>query len=182
MTDGSKRSVPQLLMRRDTLTGLAVCSVPHGCSVRRAVQNDEAGIAGVLSRAFSADWDADRVRSSLTRARDVESVYVVQANEQVVGTASARVDPVSFPGEGYLHWVGVLPEWQRRGLGRAVCVRVLQRFAEMGLTGAVLETDDHRLDAVRLYLRLGFRPANRNDGDQQRWEQVLRALGEQKEW
>ncbi len=168
-------------MERHSLTDLPEIGLPAKYEVRAADTADEEGIARVLRLAFDVEWDADRVRRNLTGAPDVDSVYVVTAAGQVAATASARLAPGSFPGRGYLHWVGVAPEWRGRGLGAAVCVRVLHRFAELGLNGAVLETDDHRLDAVRLYLRLGFEPSPRTETDPGRWDAVLNALEARKE-
>jgi mycothiol synthase len=58
-----------------------------------------------------------------------------------------------------------------------VILAVLHHFRESGCTGAVLETDDHRLPAIRLYLSLGFLPQMVAPDHPERWRAVFQALG-----
>jgi len=173
----SPDKLPQLLMRREHLRDLPRAATPYGFELRRATPEDEESLARLLLSVFGGTWAADTVRRTLTRSPDVDSVYVVVRGDEAVATASARLDPQAFPGEGYVHWVGVSAEYRKRRLGLAVCVRVLERFAELGCEGAVLETDDYRLDAVRIYLGMGFRPAHRHSHDAERWDEVMRHIG-----
>jgi mycothiol synthase len=163
-------------MRRANLDDLPEYTLPAGCVLRAAEVGDEPGLAALLASAFESDWTPDRVRSGLTQAADVDTVFVIVCGSEVVATASSRLIPLAFPNEGYLHWVGVAPEARGKGLGRAVCVRALERFRELGCRGAVLETDDHRLPALRMYLGMGFVPAYRHPSDAERWAAVMRGM------
>ncbi len=45
-----------------------------------------------------------------------------------------------------------------RGLGRAVCAAVVRRLLSAGYHRIYLKTDDFRLPAITVYLRMGFVP------------------------
>jgi ribosomal protein S18 acetylase RimI-like enzyme len=60
-----------------------------------------------------------------------------------------------FPHEGYVNWIGTHPEHTRRGLGAYLMYRLLEDFIDRGFSSTVLETD-HRLPAIRTYLKMGF--------------------------
>lgn len=167
----------QLLMRKQDLTVADGATPPEGYAVRahRADQHDE--LAAVLAAAFpDYEWTADHVCGRLVEAPDVEAVYVVEHEGLPVATASARYVPEQWPDSGYVHWVGCHPAHWGRGLGRLITLRVLEHFAEMGRKDAVLETDDPRLPAIRIYLGIGFQPEPYMAGHAGRWEAVMKAL------
>jgi len=173
----SEKRPPQLLMRR-SLAGLPPLNPESGCRVRPLGPGEEEALTRVLQSAFpERAWTVEWVRSALTQAPDVEAVYVVELDGRIVGTASARRVPDRFPGEGYLHWVGVDPGAQGRGLGRLATLRVLHHFRDAGVASVVLETDDFRLPAIRSYLALGFAPQPVHESHPARWRAVLEALG-----
>lgn len=149
-----------------------------GFRLRRAAPGDEAALAALLAAAFEDDtWTPQTVRERLTVEASVRAVYVAARGNQIGATASARYLPDRYPGMGYLHWVAAHPQYQGRGLGRMVTLAALGHFRRSGCAGAVLETDDHRLPAIRLYLSLGFVPQMTAPDHPRRWEAVMRALG-----
>ena len=171
----------QLLMLRPHLRDLPpVPPLPGGYGLRLAAgEADVEALATVLSAAFANPWDAARVRCKLTEAPDVRAVYVVTWQDHPVATAASRSLPDTFPGSGYVHWVGTHPEHQGRGLAAALLARLLRDFAERGDRDAVLETDDFRLPALRAYLACGFLPVYDVAGEDHRarWSAVFQALG-----
>jgi mycothiol synthase len=162
-----------LLMRRPDLDDLP--TAPTGVDL--ATVADDEGLARLLDAAFTNEaWDAARVHRELFDDKTVEAVYVIRERERIVSTASARLMPEDHPGAGYLHWVASDPELRGRGLGRAVTLAVLHRFAADGLTATVLETDDERLSAIRLYLALGYVPQYPDASHVDRWSKIFRAM------
>lgn len=152
--------------------------VAAGFRLRRARPADEAELARVLAAAFEdPEWSPQVVHNRLTGEDTVKAVYVAARGTIIGATASARYLPDRYPGLGYLHWVATHPDYQGRGLGRMVILAVLHHFRESGCTGAVLETDDHRLPAIRLYLSLGFLPQMVAPDHPERWRAVFQALG-----
>ncbi len=178
-TDTAPRPA-QLQMIRPHLTDEPVLPpLPAGYAIRLALgEADERDLSHVLTTAFEEEWSIDRVRSSLTAAPDVLAVYVVTWNDRPVATASSRHDAEKFPGMGYVHWVGGLPEHAGHGLGSALMNRLMQDFRDRGYQTAILETDDQRLPAIKVYLRHGFLPVYDVKGEDHRprWVSVFQRL------
>ena len=59
---------------------------------------------------------------------------------------------------GELGWVAGDKDHAGKGLGAAVCNRAVQRFLSAGYRRIYLQTDDVRLAAVKVYLKMGFVP------------------------
>lgn len=165
-----------LLMRRPDLSGLP--AAPTGVEV--AGEEDAPGLASLLDAAFKDSWDADRVRRDLLNDPTVRRTLVIRDGDAIVATASARVLPADYPGAGYVHWVASDPQRRGQGLGFAVTLAVLYEFIAEGLVESVLETDDERLSAIRVYLGLGFVPQYRDESHQGRWSKICIALAEER--
>jgi len=164
----------RLLMRRPWLDDLPpLAPLPDGACLRLYELRDLTALVTLLTRAFVTPWSESGVRRELTEAPDVAAVYVVALDDRVIATASAKLAPDTFPGAGYVHWVAADPEYQGKGLGALVTIRVLQHFRDTGFQEAVLETHNFRVQAQRSYLRLGFVPEYRDRAEQLRWARVL---------
>jgi mycothiol synthase len=66
----------------------------------------------------------------------------------------------------------VMPEHRGRGLGSAVCAAVVRRFLSAGYDSIRVCVQEHRLPAIRTYLRLGFEPFLHSPEVEKRWQQV----------
>lgn len=176
MSNEEKRT--SLLLRRPHLEDIPERALPAGYVLRLAEPADDEAIAETLRESFAEPWDVELVRTRLTRAEDVVAVYVVAYDGRVVATASSRWVPDTYPGAGYVHWVGTHPAHARKGLAAALLVELLNHFREVGRTDSVLQTDDHRHPAIRSYLRLGYTPVYEVDGEdhRQRWSAIFQAL------
>lgn len=62
---------------------------------------------------------------------------------------------------GLFEPVGTHPEFQRRGLGRAVLLEGLRRLQDRGMKSAIVSTIEDNLAAIRLYEAVGFQVVNR---------------------
>ena len=108
-----------------------------------------------------------------------EGVIVTDA-DGVVAVASERLLPTSYPGAGYVHYVGARRRARGQRLGALVTVQCLSGFARRGLESAVLETDDFRVRALVTYLRLGFVPSYRTVEEQTAWSVLFPTLLEKR--
>lgn len=174
----------RLFMRRPSLIDLPPYpSLPEGLVLRNYHPGDRQALAELLARAFREPWDAALVQERLDAAPDVVAIYVVAQGPRVVATASARLMPQTYPDAGYVHWVATDPDFQGKGLGTLITLRVLAHFRDLRLQSAVLETHSFRLPAQRTYLRLGFVPEARDRDEQVRWSRALpRHLGNPERW
>ena len=78
---------------------------------------------------------------------------------------------------GYLHFVGVRPRWAGHKLGYCVSCAATESFKADGCTDAALNTDAHRLAALKTYLRLGYRPQPRHEAHGGIWTKALSEIG-----
>ncbi|MFM7319998.1 MAG: GNAT family N-acetyltransferase [Armatimonadota bacterium] len=147
--------------------------------IRTAVRGDAAAIGDLLARAFpEKEWSTEHALRTFFDDPTVRATFVVEPSpgEPLLATASARIDAVNFPDDGYLHWVGTDPDARGRGLGRAVTVAAMEHLRNLERPTVVLETDDHRLPAIRLYRSLGFEPVPWHESHAERWDRVEHAL------
>jgi mycothiol synthase len=146
----------------------------------RPLRADEAGEhQRLLLGAGFANWTPERTAEARSRALPGCFLAVEhRASGRPVATAMAGSAPLpGWPDAVELGWVAGDPAHAGRGLGRAVCAGVLRRLLDAGHRGIYLKTDDFRLAAIRVYLRLGFEPALHAPGMAERWSAILKTLG-----
>ncbi|MDE2126286.1 MAG: GNAT family N-acetyltransferase [Armatimonadetes bacterium] len=163
----------QLLMRLNGLNACGEPKLPTGYSMRTASDADANELARLMTGAFpEMEWHAERVTNDLLDDSGVRTTFVIECAGQLTATATERYIPAQFPDAGYLHWVAADPAHRGLGLGRAVTIAVLNAFRTAGSNAAVLETDDTRTAALRLYWSLGFRPVLRAPDNAERWARL----------
>lgn len=81
-------------------------------------------------------------------------IYFAVADGQALGTVAMKL---TSPGVFELTKLGVDPEVQQGGMGRALCEKVIERFAARGGKTLFLETNTTLAPALRLYDALGFK-------------------------
>jgi len=148
MSVGDLRTVPQR-------------TLPPGFALRRYEPGDEKTWAAI----HEATGVYDPIPSDLFNREfggapeqlPERQLFVTADDGAAVATSTAWFDPDSpAPSRGRVHWVAVVPEAQRLGLGSALVWQTCQRLAELGHHGAYLTTGAENLPAIRVYLRMGF--------------------------
>jgi ribosomal protein S18 acetylase RimI-like enzyme len=93
-----------------------------------------------------------------------------------IATATASSD--SFDGDhiGRVGWVGMIPEYQRRGLSKPLLATVMRRLA-LDHSAAFLTTQTTSYRAIHLYLQFGFTPILQSPECAEGWRIVEKALG-----
>ncbi len=168
----------QLFMRRPNLDDLPPdLELPAGFVMREYEQKDLPSLTDLMQGAFPEEhWTTDRIQKSLFDDPTVVNTLVIVDGNKVVASASARLLPDKFPASGYVHWVGSHPEYKGKRLGYSVSLAVLRIFKTLGCKDAVLETDDFRLAAIKIYNDLGFVPEHRHESHPERWARVFSDL------
>ncbi|HLS41816.1 MAG TPA: ribosomal protein S18-alanine N-acetyltransferase [Paenalcaligenes sp.] len=80
------------------------------------------------------------------------TMIVAEVEHRIAGYAVVMV----APDVGELLLIGVSPEYQGQGVGRALMAEVEQRLANKGLATIVLEVRRSNLQAQRFYTQQGF--------------------------
>jgi mycothiol synthase len=142
---------------------------PDGVSVRTFEPGrDEDAVVAVNRRAF--DWHpeqgaltaADVVATEAEAWFDPAGFFLaVDAEDRVVGFHWTKTHP---DGTGEVYVVGVDPDAQGGGLGRALTLAGLAHLRAAGRPAVILYVESDNIPAVKVYQRLGF---TRSDADVQ---------------
>ncbi len=98
-------------------------------------------------------------------------------SKKLVAAAMARHSPDPLhPYGGEIAWVAVHPDHRQRGLGKTVSTLAIARLMRAGYQRIYLKTDDHRLPAISIYLKTGFRPFLFEHGMEGRWRCIIEKL------
>ena len=81
------------------------------------------------------------------------------------------------PGAGQLGWLVTDPSHAGRGLGTVVAACATNRLAEEGYRRPCLGTEDFRLAAISIYLKLGWVPYMYREDLAPRWRAIFAGLG-----
>ena len=104
--------------------------------------------------------------------------FLLDPAGRAAGTATAWFgDDYRGRSWGRVHWVAVAPAMQGRGLSKPLLAAVCERLRELGHARAYLTTAPERLPAINLYLKFGFVPELRDDGDPPVWGEIQEKLG-----
>ena len=79
--------------------------------------------------------------------------YVYKSADRIVGVAALQIESEET---GKLHWVYVLPEHQRRGIGTASVTYLERKAREMDLRRMRLRTIEKAAQAVNFYKKLRY--------------------------
>ncbi|PRY43274.1 mycothiol synthase [Umezawaea tangerina] len=158
------RNVRELRRMRRSLDGeLPSAPLPEGVRLRAFVPGqDEAGVVFVNHRAFS--WHPEQGAMSIEDVHHKEAEdwfdpkgFLLAVDDQgtLLGFHWTKVHEQAEPlGEVYV--VGVDPDAQGGGLGKALTVAGLRYLQEQGLREVMLYVESDNAAAVRVYTRLGF--------------------------
>ncbi len=136
-------------------------SLAHGYEVRSSH-----GLAEVSQRAkaqygaFSGSVDFERYALRFARfmaspVYDPELDVVAAAPDGQIG-AFCVTWPDPLTGVGLFEPVGTHPDFQRKGLGKAVMLDALERLQRLGMRQAIVTTGEDNQPAIKLYELVGF--------------------------
>ncbi|MGI6350115.1 MAG: GNAT family N-acetyltransferase [Armatimonadota bacterium] len=168
-------------MDRPDLEGLPPIEVPAGYELITFSPGLFEEWVALLDRCFPELEPFDKGKwasRTIERAQFMpEGTFFVRHSGSLVATAFCWLDEPDERELGRVHWVGAEDAHRGRSLGRLVTVAVLHHMVSVGLKRAMLDTQDYRLPAVNLYLKLGFVPTPQNEAQVDAWRRVLSSLG-----
>jgi mycothiol synthase len=135
--------------------------LPAGVSLRAFRPGaDEAAVVAVNRRAFSWHPEQGAMTEADVRDREAEDWFdpagfllAVDERDALVGFHWTKVHP---GGLGEVYVVGVDPDRQGGGLGRALTLAGLAHLWRTGIRRVMLYVESDNAPAVRVYARLGF--------------------------
>jgi ribosomal protein S18 acetylase RimI-like enzyme len=150
-----------LHLQKMNLDFLPETVVPRSYHVRTFQEGDKESWTRIMDRVFGQEykfWNHQIGELVGNREFDPGSIVFVEREGRPVGTASALITEHEGEPAGFVHMVGVVAEHRGKGLGRLLVLRVLHYFMEKGYTEVYLDTQHHRVSAIKLYRSLGFEP------------------------
>ncbi|HEY5563364.1 MAG TPA: GNAT family N-acetyltransferase [Clostridiaceae bacterium] len=171
-----ENKIPSLIMFRDNLENLPEVKVPEGYKVRSFRAGEEKEWEKIIDVAFKqvSNFTKEIMSNEIFKT---ERVCFVCQGDTPVSTATAWYDLNWDISVGYLHMVGMLPEYSGKGLGLQASLAALYEMKREGKSSAVLNTDDFRIPAIITYLRLGFMPQFTHVSHIERWRKLLVEVG-----
>lgn len=170
-----EQALSKLVMKKEMLSDLPAFHCPAGYRLTSFQPEDERNWEDLIRHSFTREVKfVDKISDHVPLYSD--RLLFICRGDQPVATATAWELSSGDPKRWYLHMVGVLPEYSGKGLGYAVSLAVLHKIRESGGAAASLETDDFRLPAIRIYLKLGFQPVYLDDSHPGRWDRILQRL------
>jgi len=169
-------------MERATLEDLPLSADAANCAIRGYQSGDEVAWTRIQKEAdrhntITAALFTREFGDSLSQL-GARVLFAVVPASGLVGTAAAWWGASPTDRWGRVHWVAVQPAWQRRGIGRKLLVSVCHRLRDLGHESVFLTTSPFRLEALCLYLSLGFLPRVVEPSDWEIWHEVASKLGD----
>lgn len=160
-------------MVRPTSQPLPEAPLPEGLQVRPVRDEDLRQIIEASDEAFRDHWgyrpltENDVQHWMGDRAFDPSLWQVAWEGDQVAGGVLGYLDPAENEEQarkrGYTECVWVRRPWRRRGLARALLVRSIAMFVDMGMEETALGVDTQNPHgALRLYESVGYRVERRH--------------------
>ncbi|MBW4465910.1 MAG: GNAT family N-acetyltransferase [Pegethrix bostrychoides GSE-TBD4-15B] len=87
---------------------------------------------------------------------DPEYCLVAEADKQVAGfVLGTMIDKPTWT-YGYIIWLGVSPDFQRRGIADKLVDKIVERMIEEGASSLMMDTDPSNEAAIKFFTRKGF--------------------------
>lgn len=176
--DDRKQLVPQLEMVRESLDGLPDIELPDGYSMRTYLPGDGTAWERIIGESFNRNMEPGSFDSMMRTdsAFLPERIFFAVYESAQIATASAWSMPGYGDECGYLHYVGCADAHRGKGVGKAVSYAALHRIKKEGRAKAVLRTDDSRIPAIRMYIKLNFRPLLVHENQRERWRKICKEI------
>ena len=132
-----------------------------GYGLRTFRPGDEDAWIELLCSGDFGVWDRARLDRMLGGDRapmPFEGIFFATQDDRPVGVANCFFYAYDDPPEAEIGWVVVAPEHRGHGLARMIVTGALCFIRDRRYRYAFLKTEDYRIAAIRLYLRLAFEP------------------------
>ena len=153
-------------------------TVPEGYVLRNFRLQDAPAYYALMDGAGFKNWNDEGLIRWFPRLLP-HGFFVVEhvPTGALVATAMAMRNPKPLhPDGGELGWVAGDARHAGHGLGRAVCAAVMRCYQEEKIERVYLLTDDWRLPAIKVYLKLGWLPFLFLPDMEERWRVVCEQL------
>lgn len=176
---GVVERIPVTMIRED-LENLPSYPLPAGYQIR-AFRPGEEEVWAAIETAAGEFWSVEQARAHFAREfgahlDEMQSrcLFLETTAGGPIGTTTAWYH-ASFRGKdhGRIHWVGIHPDYQGRGLAKPLVGAALARLAQAHRR-AYLTTQTTSWIAIKVYLDCGFTPLPGTPRFEDAWELIAR--------
>lgn len=124
---------------------------------------DEAVWVSVWNRAFQEFHEFrnitvnDVLMSEKSPTFDATGMFIAELDGEPVGIVNAYVDKLREEKKGFIRMLGVVPEYRRRGIGRALAEKAIESLKSRGMKIIEAGAAGNKPEAIRLWESLGFK-------------------------
>ena len=167
------------MMISDVLHWAMDWALPVGYEIVNYSDGLEGEWLAIINASFDKQFTIDDWQRLILEREGYRPDRVFFVREKSSGVICATASAVRGGGaeHGYLHFVGVRPDWAGRKLGFYASCAATESFRADRCTDAALNTDSHRLAALKTYLRIGYRPEPRHEAHAEIWARALDEIG-----
>ena len=167
----------QMIFPENAFKKAVVPKPPAGYALRTYKKGDEKGYVRVMQKAGFEKWN---YTGEVLKTALPEGIFFIvhKKTGKIVATACAQNYPADIhPQGGVLGWVAADPGHRGKNLGYIVSMAAVQKLVKLGYKRIYLLTDDWRLPAIKIYLKMGFIPLHYKPDMKKRWAEVVKLLG-----
>lgn len=171
--DANESKNPQLIMLHPNLDSLIEEKLPEPYKTRsESLPNDHKAWERIITESFKEKYSYSLMTDDKFYKPE-RVLFVTDENDIPVATA-ASWESYDYPTDcAVMHMVGVLPEHSGHHLGLHASLAAMKQAKNEGFARMVLLTDDFRIPAIKIYLRLGFLPAITHESFINRWKDIF---------
>ena len=118
--------------------------------IREATEADVPAIAAIEAVSFKTPWTAEMILSEMKEP--LSHFYVAVSGDTAIGYYGF----LHILDELHILNVAVCPDYQGKGVGKALMADLIERAASLSARAVTLEVRESNLAAKRLYERVGF--------------------------
>ena len=170
-------SRPQLELKLKKSKSFNINQPPSGYQLRVYKPEDELQIVSLLNNA-GISFDANQLKNVFSICLP-KGCFIIEhiKTKTIVSMMMARhLSNENHPFGGRIDWLVTDPKHTELGLGTISAGSATKRLQEAGYDNIWVTTDDHRLGALKIFHRIGFRPVI-NQSTLKRWRNVYKSLG-----
>ena len=168
-------------MRLRDLSQLPPVQVPDGYRLASLEPGYEQHYIDVMRQSLKEKADENWFFHSFTSFREYDPKNLLVLFKEDIPVAVAAAWQTRRKGEwmGLLKNVGVIQDYQGKGLGRCISLFALHRLRDRGFSEVFLKTHDYRIRAIQLYLSLGFEPRYNLGAGKRKWKRLISQIDSQ---
>lgn len=171
----------RVIMIRENLDNLPEYPSPAGYFLRNYEDGDDNTWAAIETAAgeFSDTGSAlKRFRDEFPNINEMKRrcLFLCDNSGREIGTATAWFNNEFEDGEyGRLHFVGIHPDYQGKGLGKALVGETMKLLTQFH-TKAYLTSQTTSAAGIKIYLDFGFEPYIFSDSCSRAWQLLAREI------